>query len=110
MKILLSALLLCLSINCHAVEKDKAMHFGASFAVTTITYSLTESHYKAAAACLIAGLGKELYDEYKYGGFDVKDLGADLLGYAAGAAFSEYAIKPVITSDYVGLKWNLKFK
>jgi hypothetical protein len=32
------ALALCLSMPCHAIEVDKAAHFGVAYAATTVTY------------------------------------------------------------------------
>jgi hypothetical protein len=47
----------------------------------------------------VAGLGKEIWDEIEYGGFDVNDLGATMIGGVVGVGLS-----------YVGLKIFYKYK
>jgi uncharacterized protein YfiM (DUF2279 family) len=68
-----------------AVERDKLLHFAGSAVLTAVTYAITEDTKIAIAVGLGAGLAKEIYDSRRGGtGFSKPDLGADVLGVAAG--------------------------
>ena len=62
------------------MEKDKILHFIAgiivSLGATFIYYGITQSvnTFAGLSAGILAGIGKELYDEYDYGGFDKYDM------------------------------------
>lgn len=55
------------------IKQDKANHFIYGFAI----YIISSIFFTPLIATLITfgvALGKELYDEYDYGGFDIIDL------------------------------------
>jgi putative lipoprotein len=82
---LLIALIVLLSEQAEAAERDKILHFAGSAAISAITYAITDDAKIAIAVGLGAGLAKELYDSRKGGtGFDKRDLAADALGVATG--------------------------
>ena len=68
------------------MEKDKVLHFIAgiivSLGATFIYYGITQSvnTFAGLSAGVLAGIGKELYDEYDYGGFDKYDMFATWAG------------------------------
>lgn len=63
---------------------DKKLHFGAGFVI-----ALAGSFYDGPAfgfcCAVIAGLWKEVYDEYSYRGFDGRDLAYTCAGGLFGA-------------------------
>ena len=75
-------ILLLSSVTYGQIAQDKKLHFMAGALVSTAMYDYvftkTKSKKKAfvwsVASSIIAGLGKELLDQYNYGGFDNKDL------------------------------------
>ena len=81
-------ILLLSSVTYGQIAQDKKLHFMAGALVSTATYDYvftkTKSKKKAfiysVASSIIAGLGKELLDQYNYGSFDNKDLLATALG------------------------------
>lgn len=89
------------------IPYDKKLHVGAGFAIGTWgTFAGNSMNLKPERATLfgigsvaVAGLGKEIWDEIEYGGFDVKDLGATMIGGAASVGLT-----------YVGLKIFYKHK
>ncbi|MBN2573696.1 MAG: hypothetical protein JXP73_03960 [Deltaproteobacteria bacterium] len=72
--------------------RDKALHFGASFALAgggyagTALLSERTSVRAATGACLAAsaGIGKEVYDRYSGGDASWRDLAWDAVGTATG--------------------------
>ena len=68
------------------MEKDKILHFIAGITVSLgavlIYYCITEgiNALIGLVAGFLAGIGKELYDEYDYGGFDKYDMFATWAG------------------------------
>lgn len=68
--------------------KDNALHFAAGAVTSSATYlyvyNKTKNRKKAKiysiGSALVVGLGKELYDEIKYKGYDNKDLLATVIG------------------------------
>lgn len=86
--ILLLAIISISHVSTSQIAKDKKLHFGAGLviggATNAIVYAKTKNKTKAfvwgMVATSVAGLGKELYDEHTYNGFDSKDLGATILG------------------------------
>ncbi len=83
-------------------ESDKQKHFIVSAAIASSVHLYTNNWKKAAGACLAAGVGKEIYDKIDYGRFDKRDIAADVLGCAAGLAFSNLGIH----RDYIGVKFS----
>lgn len=62
---------------------------------------ITKDEDKAMTLCLAAGLAKELYDEYDYGGFDEKDLLADYVGCLIGTKTNSCYIHPGVETKFV---------
>lgn len=58
---------------------DKIAHFSVSFVIVSLLSQVLVI-WLAVLLTFFIGVGKELYDEYKYGGFSILDLGADILG------------------------------
>jgi len=86
-KLLLSALLLTVSCQAHAVEKDKVQHLVGSLLMFEMVYLVTGDKEKAAYTALAVGVAKELYDSRKGStGFDARDLAADAAGVGIGLA------------------------
>lgn len=78
-------ILALLSVPAHAVERDKALHFGAALAITAVTYAITDDAKLAIYAGIGASVAKELYDSRNGGtGFDTRDLTAGAIGAAFG--------------------------
>ncbi len=63
--------------------QDKVIHFLAGYTVTAIIGFAISLEYGILAG-VMAGVLKEVYDEYKYGGFDAKDLISTLIGVVVG--------------------------
>lgn len=61
---------------------DKILHFLATLIITVLFGQI--NIIIGIFASLIASFGKELYDEYTYGGWDWKDIVADLFGIVIG--------------------------
>lgn len=55
------------------IRQDKANHFIYGFLIFIISNFFLQD-YLSLLVVVLVGLGKEIYDEYKYGGFDVVDL------------------------------------
>lgn len=55
------------------IPQDKANHFIYGFAIYILS-NLFINSYASFSIVFLFALGKECYDEYSYGGFDVKDL------------------------------------
>jgi len=60
------------------IPQDKANHFIYGFFIYILS-NLIFINWVSLLIVLIFALGKELYDEYKYGGFDWKDLVVTLI-------------------------------
>ena len=73
------------------MKKDKVLHFIAGITVSLgavlIYYCITEGINALIGlfAGFLAGIGKELYDEYDYGGFDKYDMFSTWMGASLGA-------------------------
>jgi len=66
------------------IQKDKLQHFWYS-TFATFFLSLIFGMPGAVILVLLAGICKEIYDEYVKGtGFDIYDLFADILGIVSG--------------------------
>lgn len=111
LKIAVIALILLMAVAIHTtfaqVPYDKKLHAGAGVVVGTWgTFAGNSMNWKPEKAALFgigsvaaAGLGKELWDEIEYGGFDYKDLRATMYGGVVGVGLS-----------YVGLKIFYKYR
>ena len=86
MKKLTFIALLFASSSYAQIQTDKVAHFGIGYVVGTTTSSISLINSKCkhewlksigvvVGSGLTIGIGKELYDQHKYGGFDWKDLG-----------------------------------
>lgn len=64
-----------------------------TFAGNSMNYTPEKAALFGITSVAVAGLGKEIWDEIDYNGFDVKDLGATMIGGLVGVGLS-----------YVGLK------
>lgn len=70
------------------IPYDKQLHLIAGATISAGTYAVvhyntgnkTTATFAAIGVTAFAGLSKELYDQYSYGGFDWKDFGATMLG------------------------------
>lgn len=60
------------------IPQDKANHFIYGFGIYFLADLLCNPYLSLVVVFLFA-LSKECYDEYSYGGFDVKDLAVTLL-------------------------------
>lgn len=79
--ILSIALLLSISVNAQTIEKDKQKHFVAGVVSGFVGSKITKHKFLGAlVSSLIVGVGKEVYDEIKYKGFNNKDILATALG------------------------------
>lgn len=63
---------------------DKQAHFFSGYAIESTVYDATDSRAASMSAACGAGVAKELYDQYDYGGFDEKDALATCLGSVFG--------------------------
>ena len=97
MKKILLILLFITSFANAQVQKDKVKHFVAGAVISSVSYAwiyqATHSHKKAfwggLGVSILAGVVKESIDQYNYGGFDIKDLGATGLGGVTGTVTIE---------------------
>ena len=71
--------------------QDKVLHFIAGFIVGAVGMLLFGGF--SVIAVIAVAIGKELYDEFKYGGFDFFDMFATLVGGWVG----------IITIGLIGL-------
>lgn len=94
-KLLFMALMFASTCNSQ-IQTDKVAHFGVGYVAGSLTSSITlinsngknewwKSIGVGIGSGLILGVGKEMYDQHKYGGFDWKDLGCTVLGSALGS-------------------------
>jgi len=72
MRILIILILTVTSPTASAIEQDKALHYGVSLGVSTVTtvalnhYNVNQVGYKGFGICMGVGLAKEIYDEIDY--------------------------------------------
>jgi len=78
-------------------DKDKILHDDLVFTISLLSACVcrllvSKEWYKITAcaffAGFIAGVAKEVYDEWKYKGADEKDWAADIIGLVRGTLFS----------------------
>ena len=79
------------------LEKDKILHddmvFTISLFAACVCRLLVSKEWYKITACaffagFIAGVAKEIYDEWKYKGADERDWAADICGLVRGTIFS----------------------
>ena len=83
----------------HWLSPDKVKHFFVSSFVESVAYGALRyarvdrgpALAGAAAATVVAGVGKEAYDAHAGSGFSARDLTWDLAGAAAAAALLDRA-------------------
>ena len=106
------------------VPVDKQYHIGAgivigtwgTFAGNSLNLDAERSAAFGIGAVFVAGLGKELWDELDYGGFDMKDLGATMIGGAVGVGLTYAGLKifkknkPVIVARKNDLRIGVNIK
>jgi uncharacterized protein YfiM (DUF2279 family) len=91
------------------IPYDKKLHAGAGVVIGTWgTFAGNSMNWKPEKAALfgmgsvaVAGLGKELWDEIEYGGWDWKDLGATMIGGTIGTGLSYAALKIFKKKPYI---------
>tara|TARA_R100001086_G_scaffold63287_1_gene29342 strand:+ start:723 stop:1142 length:420 start_codon:yes stop_codon:yes gene_type:complete len=62
------------------IEKDKQLHFAAGLISGYVGEKVFDTPESPIIGAFAVGLGKEIYDEISYGGFDDFDLFATTLG------------------------------
>ncbi len=110
-------ILMLISFNTLAIEKDKKLHTAFSFVISGTVTGISENAKLGFTSCMIVGTGKELLDEVSYGGFDTKDLMHDALGCGLGSylvikTFKSYEIKPYTFdngSNGFGFQYKIRF-
>jgi putative lipoprotein len=76
------------------IPEDKILHFAAGTISGYTGYNTFDNIGGAVATSFVVGLGKETYDEIRYGGFDSKDLLATTLGGVAISVTIKLLNKP----------------
>jgi VanZ family protein len=77
---------------------DKMLHFGAGYIIGSATSALTydfkiNKHIEIGiGAATLAGLGKELRDQYVYQGFDIMDAVTTVAGGVCGSLTIKIAL------------------
>ena len=90
--LIVTAALAAFFSSAHAVEPDKKMHFGVSFALgVAAANQWRDEPVKAWAIAQVPGLLKELSD-IRGTGFSGADLAANALGAALGVATTHWLI------------------
>ena len=62
------------------IQKDKQLHFAAGLISGYVGEKVFDTPESPIISAFAVGLGKEIYDEISYGGFDDFDLFATTLG------------------------------
>ena len=68
-----------------SIPYDKKLHFLAGFAIAIIMGFITDP-ITGIGLAIAAGVAKECYDDYKYNGYDIKDMIATWIGGSCGFA------------------------
>lgn len=76
--------LLMPSIVQASIEDDKKDHLIVSYAIGLGSTYYFDDPIIGFSSCLAVGLGKEIYDQIDYNGFDEKDLAYDAIGCFLG--------------------------
>lgn len=72
------------------LKKDKAKHFGLSFAGVITAYGIWRNVWAAVLIILLIGLGKELWDWMGHGVASFEDMAANVLGIAFATVLIYY--------------------
>ncbi|QXN60125.1 hypothetical protein KUA24_58 [Vibrio phage HNL01] len=108
--LLLTTLLIFLPLTANALENDKKLHLGASFVIGGGVQWVTEDWKTSMITCTSIGLVKEVADEVSYGGFDTKDLAADVVGCTVGVLVADYGLYLYQDEgDATGVGYQFKF-
>ncbi len=84
--------------------RDKAAHFGASFALGVAGSRLTTEPWEAVGLALIPGVAKELYDAGQdCNRFSWKDMGWNVAGAVLGVGGGYWMFGPS------GVSWRIQF-
>lgn len=109
LKMLTAGILLLVPLQVSALEKDKQLHLGVSTVIGASVQYVYEDTMTTMLICTGVGLGKELYDEVSYGGFDTEDLIYDVIGCGIGAVVGDYGVKMFKHQDAIGIGYEFKF-
>ncbi len=101
--------LVTLPLSVQAVEKDKQFHLGVSAVLGAGLQYHTDDWVTSMTACSLVGLGKEIYDEYDYGGFDTEDLAYDVVGCGLGVVVGDYGLYLFGDQDAKGVGYKFEF-
>ena len=107
-RITIIALLLTASLAAQ-IPYDKKLHVGAgvvigtwgTFAGNSMNWKPEKSALLGITSATVAGVGKELWDEIEYGGWDWRDLGATMIGGTIGTGLSYAALKVFKKKPYI---------
>ncbi len=111
MKKVISLLLVAaLTFPVSALAPDKEKHLNVSAAIAGISQLTFEDWRVSLTLCGAAGLSKEVYDEFSYGGFDKKDLAADAVGCAVGLLVGDTLLKGLSWDASRGIQYSIKFQ
>ena len=64
---------------------DKKLHLAAGFLIAVIMGFIVDP-ITGIGLAIVAGVAKECYDDWKYDGYDIKDMIATWIGGACGFA------------------------
>lgn len=67
------------------IPKDKKLHFGAGLLIAILGGVIIDP-ITGLGLAIAAGIGKECYDDYSYGKYDIADMIATWIGGAVGFA------------------------
>lgn len=101
-------LILFFSINANAIEKDKVKHVSYSYVIGTGSELYFDNPIKSMTLCSSVGLGKEIYDQIDYNGFDHKDLMYDVIGCGLGVLTGNL-INFYVDDKNVFISYNYQF-
>lgn len=95
MKTLIVALLLTLSSQAFAIDKDKQLHFGVSFLFGAGAAMVMPTPIQACVVGMVPGFLKEVADqvEYEGSGFDGEDMVYNIAGSCLGAYVTHKLIR-----------------
>lgn len=124
MKRLLFFCLLIPVLSYGQIPTDKKYHAGAgviigiwgTFAGNSIDLAPEKSAIFGMGSVAVAGLGKELWDEIDYGGWDWKDFGATMIGGVVGTGLTYAGLKifkkhkPVVIANKNEVKIGVSIK
>ena len=107
-KLTIIALLITASLAAQ-IPYDKKLHAGAgvvigtwgTFAGNSMNFTPEKAALLGITSAAVAGVGKELWDEIEYGGWDWKDLGATMIGGTIGTGLSYTALKVFKKKPYI---------